>query len=73
MTPPGKPGSLHRNGGLTCLSARDRATLLIQRCQDTQERTVEADAVMRRDPPGLGLEKSEGNSVRLLYEMCEDA
>jgi hypothetical protein len=23
---------------------------------------------MRRDPPGLGLKKPEGNSVRLMYE-----
>lgn len=42
--------------------------LLIQRCQDAQERTAEPDAVVRRDPSGLSLEKSEGNSVRLVYE-----
>src|SRR4051794_19835654 len=70
MTPPEEPGKPQPNGGLTC--GHPRATYSSQRCQDAQERTAEAYAVMRRDPPGLCLKKSEGNSVRLLYESMRE-
>ena len=50
--------------------SRVAGRLVIQRSKESQKRPPKLHAVVRRDPPGLGLEKSEGN---LIGFMCEDA